>query len=273
MGTPFAGFTSATRYTSVPNPVFGPLLEEIQDLAELKVILRGFWLLHRNRGLPRRVSLEEFLSDQTLLRGLKDHEGGARDAIVHGLALAVERGIFLAHDQEQTSGQGVFYLLNTDSGRRALSQLSSDLTSASGASSGFGLGDALIPAEEPASERPNIFALYEDNVGMISPILAEELKEAEELYPWNWLADAFKIAVTQNRRSWGYIAGILRRWAAEGKGSEGRGSGGPAPRAGKGLEGRENGEPGRHIEKSDRQKFLEDYQRRWSKAPDQPTRN
>ena len=262
MGTPFPGFTSATRYTSLPNPLLGPLLEEIQDLAELKVILRGFWLLHRNRELPRRVRLGEFLSDQTLLRGLKDHQDGPRTAITHGLNLAVERGIFLVHSQETDSGRGLLYLLNTDRDRRALTKLGSDLTTWSDPGSGIGLDDALTAAGEPATERPNIFALYEDNVGMISPILAEELKEAEELYPWNWLNDAFKIAVTQNRRNWGYVSGILRRWSAEGKISETRGA-----------RGREDGEPGRHTEKSDRQKYLEDYQRRWSKAPDKPTRN
>ena len=34
---PFPGFNSGTLYTPVPNPFFGPLLEHIQDMAELKV--------------------------------------------------------------------------------------------------------------------------------------------------------------------------------------------------------------------------------------------
>ena len=46
----FTGFRPGTLYTPVPNPVFGPLLEQIQDLAELKVTLRGLWLLHRKRA-------------------------------------------------------------------------------------------------------------------------------------------------------------------------------------------------------------------------------
>ena len=37
----FAGFPPGTRYTPVPDPLLGPLLEQIQDLAELKVTLRG----------------------------------------------------------------------------------------------------------------------------------------------------------------------------------------------------------------------------------------
>ena len=52
----FTGFTHDTLYTPVPNPFFGPLLEEIQDQAELKVTLRALWLLHRKRGWPRMIA-------------------------------------------------------------------------------------------------------------------------------------------------------------------------------------------------------------------------
>jgi DnaD/phage-associated family protein len=66
-------------------------------------------------------------------------------------------------------------------------------------------------------EQPNIFTLYEKNIGMLTPIIAEELKEAEKIYPPSWIQDAFKEAVDLNKRSWRYISRILERWAAEGK--------------------------------------------------------
>jgi DnaD/phage-associated family protein len=65
----------------------------------------------------------------------------------------------------------------------------------------------------------NIFTLYEQNIGMITPMIAEELKEAEKLYPPLWIEEAFKEAVTLNKRSWKYIARILERWTSEGKDS------------------------------------------------------
>jgi len=65
----------------------------------------------------------------------------------------------------------------------------------------------------------NIFSLYEQNIGIITPMIAEELKEAERLYPRQWIEEAFKEAVTLNKRSWKYIARILERWASEGKDS------------------------------------------------------
>jgi len=65
----------------------------------------------------------------------------------------------------------------------------------------------------------NIFALYEQNIGMITSLNAEELKEADKLYPPQWIEEAFKEAVALNKRSWRYIARILERWASEGKDS------------------------------------------------------
>ena len=256
MSIPYQGFSAATQYTSVPNPMFGALLEEIGEIAELKVVLRGIWLLRRKRSWPRMVAREEFLSDQTLLRGLGNDPAGAAAAILRGLASAVGRGIFLAHHSEPGSDARVCYLLNSEADRRALAKLKSGAVTASPEID-------REPVIEPPEERPNIFVLYEDNVGMVSPILAEELKEAEAVYPENWVSDAFKIAVDNNRRNWRYISGILRRWAAEG-----RTSGSQAVGA-----GREDGESGRHTAKSDRQKYLEDYQRRWRKTPDRPNRS
>jgi DnaD/phage-associated family protein len=71
------------------------------------------------------------------------------------------------------------------------------------------------PAVEP---RPNIFELYEDNIGLLSPLLADELRDAEATYPSDWIGDAFRIAVANNVRKWSYIQAILESWATEGRG-------------------------------------------------------
>jgi DnaD/phage-associated family protein len=52
---------------------------------------------------------------------------------------------------------------------------------------------------------------------MLTPIIADELKEAEKLYPYEWINDAIKKAVEQNIRKWSYISAILERWSAEGR--------------------------------------------------------
>lgn len=236
----FSGFTRDTLYTPVPNPLFGPLLEQIEDLAELKVTLRAMWLLHRKRNRRHMLSQGELLNDRSLLRGLAIQGKDAEAEILRGLRLAVERRTFLVYQPPDSSPEGEYYLLNTESNHSMLDRLRAEGISGSWEEEPM----TPDPPMEP-EQKPNIFALYEDNVGMLSPILTEELKEAEELYAWSWIREAFEIAVTENKRSWRYIAGILRRWAAEGKG---------------------HGKPGRHPETDNRQKFIADYQRRWGSS-------
>ena len=228
----------------MPNPVFGPILEQIQDLAELKVTLRGLWLFHRKKGVLRFVSLDKFLADRTLIKGLKQDGQESEEKIRQGLRLAVTRGTFLT---VQLPGTGTVFLLNTEADRRAVARLDPSQLVDSSIENGT--------ASLPELEKPNIFALYEDGIGALSPLLAEELKEAEARYPESWLREAFGIAVTENKRSWRYVSGILRRWTAEGK--ENRG----------GVRRGEDGKPGRHTEADNRQKYLDEYQRRRGSPP------
>jgi DnaD/phage-associated family protein len=103
-----------------------------------------------------------------------------------------------------------WYFANSARGRQAVDDL---------------LAGKWTPAEadEPLllqSERPNIFVLYEQNIGPLAPLLAEELMEAEDQYPASWIEDAFQEAVELNVRNWRYIQRILERWSKEGKEDE-----------------------------------------------------
>jgi DnaD/phage-associated family protein len=68
-------------------------------------------------------------------------------------------------------------------------------------------------------QRPNIFVLYEQNIGALTPLLADQLRDMERSYPPDWIADAFDVAVAANKRALRYIAAVLRRWETEGKDS------------------------------------------------------
>jgi hypothetical protein len=48
-------------------------------------------------------------------------------------------------------------------------------------------------------------------------MVAEELKDAEQRHPPEWLRDAIKEAALYNKRNIRYILKILENWAAEGK--------------------------------------------------------
>ncbi len=226
------GFTRGTRYAPMPLSLLGPLLQDIQSMAELKCTLRVLGLVHQRRSQRLWVTLSEILADPVLLNGLTNEPGGAQQAISLGITKAVERGTLLQLQQRPGDPSNTLLLVNDEPGRHAMIRLQTEHTipqspDASG-----------LPKGDPDQDRPSIFSLYEENIGTFTPLLAEELIEAEQSYPWPWIQEAFKEAVSLNRRSWRYIARILERWNTEGK---------------------DHGEPGRHTKKSDPKEYLRRY--------------
>jgi len=65
----------------------------------------------------------------------------------------------------------------------------------------------------------NIYNLYDGEIGKLTQAITEILKDAEEEYTAEWVADAIKEAVFYNKRSWKYIEAILERWQKEGRGA------------------------------------------------------
>ncbi|MEE9247083.1 MAG: DnaD domain protein [Dehalococcoidia bacterium] len=204
----FTGFPDAAQKTPIPNIFFSSILPQIHDLAELKVALHVFWALFGKKGYPRYVTLRELAGDKTLMSGLGGTGGDGQEALERGLKGAVDRGVLIATEL-QSEGRGhSLYFLNTESDRRARERIRNGE---------IDLG--ALPVPEPYSEepRPNIFALYEDNIGHLTPLVAEMLKEAERSYPESWIIEAIGESVRNGVPRWSYIEAILRKWKAEGK--------------------------------------------------------
>lgn len=263
----FGGFPRNVRVTPVPDPLFNVLLEQIEDVVELKVTLRAIWLLGQKRGQVRFVSENELLNDGPLLKGLQSLGGETQERIRQGLNLAITRETLLRYVKQDSPGDR-FYLLNTEANHRLLENRRPLVETQTGNR------EHLVdePAVAATGNLSSIYDLYENNIGTIGPLMAEQLAEAEESYPPQWIEEAFKIAITENKRSWSYINAILRRWAAEGKlelktAFDDR----PEAHPGVGVKGgatlwdveeREHGKPGRHTEADNRPGIPEDYQRR-----------
>ena len=208
--TIYKGFPRKVRYVPVPAPLLESLLEEIDDLAELKCTLRVIAMLHVKKGHPRFVTLGELQADRTLTRSLGQDRDSASQSIEQGMAKAVRRGAIAVASVEQSGARQQLFTLNTEVNRTTLEKIAEGATQVS-----------LLPVSEPwvePEDTPNIFALYEQNVGMLSPMIADELREAEELYPVEWISEAIREAVGLNKRSWRYISRILERWEHEGRG-------------------------------------------------------
>ncbi|MDP2663124.1 MAG: primosomal replication protein N, partial [Dehalococcoidia bacterium] len=159
MGRPaFQGFPPRMSYTPLPSLFFSLLLPAIKDLAELKVTLHLFWTFSTRRTYPRYVTEAEMLRDNTLLESLSAPGEKPEAALRRGLALARERGTFLHLALEARSGVQELYFMNTERDRRAVDEIRRGQ---------LDLGQSGVAAEEdPPDPRPNIFALYEDNIGM-----------------------------------------------------------------------------------------------------------
>ena len=76
------------------------------------------------------------------------------------------------------------------------------------------------------SDSISVFNLYESEIGVVTPMIAEKLKAAWDEYPHEWFPVAFDEAARHNARNWSYIAKILSNWQANGfQNKNGKGSG------------------------------------------------
>ena len=187
----FNGFTSSETFTQFPDS-FIHLLKEIDDTAELKVTLYAIWRIEHIEGHFRAMCDTDFETESL---------GMSLEEIQTGLGKSVERGTMLRSEHEAD----VFYFLNSPRGR----------LSAEAFAKGNWRESARIMSE-PRS-KSNVFKLYEENIGALTPLLSDMLREAEKNYPSEWFEEAFEIAVSRNIRNWKYVEAILTRWKEKGK--------------------------------------------------------
>jgi DNA replication protein len=234
-GERFPGFLDRPTFLPVPVTLFGSLLRDIDSLAELKLTLHCWRLIQAQKGRLRYVRRSQLAADRTLLLALRSGQSEPPDQLLaRALEAACQRGTLLAFDVRAGGQQDCCYFLNSPGNRQALEQIQAgELT--------LGPLEPARPASPtPALPRPGIYELYEQNVGLLTPLLAEELREAELRYAPEWIEDAFREAVAYNRRNWRYIHRILENWATRGRGERGeaRGRLEPPEDAGRYLEGR-----------------------------------
>lgn len=204
----FNGFPPGkTHITKIPATFFSELLGLIDDLVELKITLYCFWALQQQEGDYRYVRLHEVLSDERFTGSIDNDNEHARDLVREGFERAVTRGTLLRVTVDIVDGQEDLFFMNTPHGRNAVRAIQSG---------------AFVPGvrDTPVAlvvERPNIFALYEQNIGPLTPMIGDQLRHAEDDYPAAWIEEAIRAAVEHNKRSWKYVEAILQRWQSEGK--------------------------------------------------------
>ncbi len=185
-------------FAQVPESYLLVLMRQVDDPVELKVTMLVFHLLSRSRSYPGVVMYADLVMRAASVLGIDEIEcGRAIDA-------AVNRGVFLKIDVSSDDNEvRAAYVANLEADLDAIERLKAGSTE---------LGDSRGAV-------PNVFELYEQNIGIITPMIAEELRDAQRTYPAEWIEEAFREAVRGRKQNWKYISRILERWTAEGKGS------------------------------------------------------
>ncbi|MCX6012225.1 MAG: DnaD domain protein [Chloroflexi bacterium] len=197
----FIGFPVKMQYTAVPNLFLSSILPDLNNINEVKIILTIFRLLYQKKGTPRFITYKEL---RETISNLSDLD------VQQGIELASQHNIIIKVSIIDCEKHHDLYFINTEKDRIEAAKISNGELPIER----LPVGDPIAPVTQL-----NVFTIYENNIGMLTPMIAEQLKEAELEYPASWIEEAIKEAVSLNKRNWRYIAKILQNWAAEGKDS------------------------------------------------------
>ncbi len=205
-GSPsFSGFKADDlKLIRLPEAFFTQLLPELNDPSQLRLLLYLFWHMEQQKSQIRYFKLEEMTSDPALINMI-----GNVKILKEALEGLIALGVVLKAELEWLGE--TLYFINGPQGQAAVEAIQrGEWQDSSG----------NFPPIQLRSERPNIYQLYEENIGTITPMLAEMLKADEAEYSSLWIEEAIRIAVTRNVRNWKYVQAILERWKKEGRGNE-----------------------------------------------------
>ena len=165
-----AAFVRDLEPVALPAYFYRELLPAIDDLAELKLTVFSLAALGQKEGDFRYLRFREFIADERLMRGLAvaNPSAAAEETVERALEKAVARGTLLLAEVA-TAGETERYYFSADESGVALQRRIQ-------AGEWRPAADGEIELLPP---RPSIYALYEENIGVLTPMIAESIKEAQ----------------------------------------------------------------------------------------------
>ena len=234
---PISGFPLSDDYagTRVPNAVLGRVLSSVDDADVIKLVLRAVWLLERQRGYPRFIAVEDLQRDRVLSNVFVNTV-----ALERALDTVIEYGVIA----KVVINGNACLMLNTESAQRAAMDGAATSTVV-----GTTNDDDDWDAPAASSMPSDAFRAYEDNIGLLSPMIRESILAALEDFTDDDITRAIRIAVENESRSWSFVAGVLRRWSREGI---------PDER----TDGTTGGADDRRVPEAELRKYLEEQRKR-----------
>lgn len=213
----FVGFPAGHLVkVRIPARLLTDLLSRIDSLAETRLTLYCYQQIGRLSGRDAWLRASELRLDPILLEmmsGLSDLHT-PREILDDALEKALVRNSLLGLVLPGTNGEpdDTALFLNTEEGRR----LSESMQTVAGSAS---RGGGNPPVAELSESEP--FRLYHQNFGLLTPVLADQLRNLIEDFPLPWVCEAMKIAVGRDIKALAYVKAILNRWEREAREADG----------------------------------------------------
>jgi len=199
----FHGYPPDSDQVHLPALFFSEVLPHLDHLLETQITLYCFWAVARQTGTHRYINFSEVSRDTTFLLGIRARHANPLPALEEGFERATARGTLL----RAQVGDTWVYFINDEQGRHSHAALAA----------GTWVPDDVRRDLNVQIERPNLFVRYEQNIGKLTPMIAQQLQDMQTDYPEHWIDEAFTAAVNYNKAHLNYIWGILKRWESEGR--------------------------------------------------------
>ena len=194
-----------TEQIYIPESFISEHLSKINDPDLFRILLYIFWRFDKTKTEVMYITLESIIEDVVFSENFGTTGNEIEIRILELLTKAIEQEILIiCPNPEQAKIDLYFY--NSIRNQEIIELIKT--------------GDLQIGNLQNislASIKPNVFKIYEENIGALTPMIAETLEDASNNYPVHWIKEAIQIAVENNVRRWNYIQAILDRWQEEGK--------------------------------------------------------
>jgi DnaD/phage-associated family protein len=202
----------STPTISVSRPLLDRLIACNASADEQRVVLLLLILTRGKDGQDVAISEEAFAADPVVT------DAGKLDGTpvlkaewpFNALEQAVAHGVILRFSASGGTGTRIWLLPNTIDNARLVAAMADDPEKVP---EQFWIDQARPRIQV---DRPTVFRLYEQNIGPLTPLIADRLIRALETYPLEWIESALEEAVAYNRRNWRYVARILENWSVDG---------------------------------------------------------
>ena len=207
----FVGFPAGDlEEVLIPARLLTDLLSRIDSLAETRLTLYCYQQIGRLSAQAAWLRARDLRSDPALLEmmsGLTELHSPQKvldDALEKALVRNALLGLELPGADGEPPDKALFP--NTEAGRRLRAEMNATGTAVRGDGS-------IPPLARLAESEP--FRLYHQNFGLLTPVLADQLRSLIEDFPLPWVCEAMEIAIGRNIKALAYVKAILNRWERE----------------------------------------------------------